>query len=725
MAEESSGQVEAASPLSFDTQKGVVTPFSMSSSTPGRTSDRRAGGGSFSARIASALRSGASPLLTLDAEGRCLYVGTAAADALGLHRASDLLGQTLWGDKAAAAGAQGVVTPEAVRDALATGRSVYREARHEARDRWLEYRIYPAKDGGVTLLLQDITERKQAESLERRNAYRLALIARVSHPPVGHAPLTDQLRTMASEVRRAFGVDACIIRVLDDTDNLALLASDGLPDAVLFPSIPVVEGGLSGEIIEKGRAVTIANTAEHPITSPFRLLGAAGYEFLAYAGAPLLVEGRVTGILGVYVEREPRRFSDTDLEHLQIVANYTAAAVENERLYRALEERTRQLATELSERARWETEREQLLADALDRAERDPLTGLYNHHAFYSRLYEAAAKAHNDGAAGVTLALMDIDNFKFFNDAYGHAVGDRVLQIAADALKACCAVVPQAVAGRVGGDEFALFSTKADVRSLTACLSGDALRIPYNPPGSASELPLRLSFGIASYPQDAATIGEAVALADVRLMGGKRGQFDEETEDARRMMGETTPSFGMLDALVAAVDNKDRYTRRHSEEVFRYAQLTARRLNLTNTELAGLKAASLLHDVGKIGVPDRILRLPTGLTPHEYDIMKRHAELGAMLVTAAGSWDSIVPAVLHHHERWDGAGYPHGLSGEAIPLLARIIAVVDAFSAMTTDRPYRQGMSPEAALAELAAGSGFQWDPACVRAFTEALEEGI
>ena len=175
----------------------------------------------------------------------------------------------------------------------------------------------------------------------------------------------------------------------------------------------------------------------------------------------------------------------------------------------------------------------------------------------------------------------------------------------------------------------------------------------------------------------------------------------------------------MLDALVTAVDNKDRYTRRHSEDVLVHCQAIAPQMGMCAQEQEALSAAALLHDVGKIGVPDRILRKPGKLTDEEYAAVRHHPLMGAVIVGAVPGFEAMLDAVRHHHERWDGGGYPFGLRGEETPLGARIMAVADAYSAMTTDRPYRKGMSPDKALFVLAEGMGTQWDPACVRAFLQ------
>ena len=385
----------------------------------------------------------------------------------------------------------------------------------------------------------------------------------------------------------------------------------------------------------------------------------------------------------------------------------------------------------ISERKALEAEREALLAqtetllaDALERADRDPLTGLLNHRAFHKRLKEEADDARNSGRT-VSVLLLDLDNFKFFNDAYGHAVGDDVLRRVSAVLQTACRAGD--TLARFGGDEFALLmpdvgsDTTADaVRARLTAGLGD---IRYTPPGSGSAVPVGLSVGVALFPAEAQTRLAVVQIADERLLRAKTGAgTDAEAQRLRAAMRQTVPGFSMLDALVTAVDAKDRYTRRHSEDVLTHSLRLADRLGLAASDRQTVAVAALLHDVGKIGIPDQILRKPGRLTDEEFEAVRMHPDIGAAIVAAVPGLAAILDAVRHHHERWDGAGYPGGLAGEAIPRVARLLAVADAYSAMTTDRPYRQGLAAAEARRLLEEGAGAQWDPACVRAFLAAQD---
>ena len=243
--------------------------------------------------------------------------------------------------------------------------------------------------------------------------------------------------------------------------------------------------------------------------------------------------------------------------------------------------------------------------------------------------------------------------------------------------------------------------------------------------GSDRIIPYSLSIGIACYPDEAKSRNELVYTADQDMYREKKLAHGANPvrKTARKPGSNSGESFDLLDSMVSAVDNKDYYTRAHSEEVTEYALWIAQELGLSEEAMKTIRNAGLLHDVGKIGIPDEILRKPGLLSDEEYDVMKQHPVVGAMIVSSIPGMADIIPGVRHHHERWDGKGYPDGLAGETIPLLARLLAVADTFSAMTTDRPYRKGMNWEVAISKIRQGTNTQFDASCVSAFTRAIDK--
>jgi diguanylate cyclase (GGDEF)-like protein/PAS domain S-box-containing protein len=363
-------------------------------------------------------------------------------------------------------------------------------------------------------------------------------------------------------------------------------------------------------------------------------------------------------------------------------------------------------------------ERERLLAEALERADRDPLTGLLNHRAFHRHFDEEADRSQREGKS-LVVAVMDLDNFKFFNDAYGHLAGDEVLREVARVLRQSCRSYD--TLGRFGGDEFVMLMPgmrPEEAFEFKGRLYARLKDVGFRPEGYDATIPLSLSIGIAVYPDEASTRLEVLDLADSRLRRTKTGGADtDEADRLRSTLTRSMEGFSMLDALVSAVHNKDRYTRRHSEDVMAYSLQIADELGFDEEFRKTVAIAALLHDVGKIGVPDHILRKPGALTAEEFEAVKLHPIMGAAIVAAVPGFEDTLDAIRYHHERWDGAGYPEGLPREETPFIARLMAVADAYSAMTTDRPYRKGMPAEKALSIITQGAGVQWDPNVAEAF--------
>ncbi len=322
------------------------------------------------------------------------------------------------------------------------------------------------------------------------------------------------------------------------------------------------------------------------------------------------------------------------------------------------------------------------------------------------------------------MALVDVDNFTLLNDNHGHRVGDAVLIAVLEELRAT--VPADAIIGRYGPDEFLVVVPAESIHALEPAVQGvcDALVDRSLDVDLPDRLPITISAGIASYPRDAASITVllstvAATLETAKASGGDRICVAGSDE---AMGAGAASSFDVLQGLVFAVDTKDRYTKRHSEDVARYALFLAEQLELDDATMASIRLAGLLHDIGKIGIPDQILRKPGPLTPDEYAIVKQHVVLGDMIVRDLPDIDVVRAAIRHHHERWDGQGYVDRLSGEEIPLIARILSVGDAFSAMTTTRPYRKALDVREAIRRLEDAADTQLDARLVTAFVTGLE---
>jgi diguanylate cyclase (GGDEF)-like protein len=355
------------------------------------------------------------------------------------------------------------------------------------------------------------------------------------------------------------------------------------------------------------------------------------------------------------------------------------------------------------------------------RADTDSLTDLFNHRYMSERLLAELEAARQRGAAG-QLYFLDLDGFKLFNDTYGHPAGDRVLRAVAESLRQ--AIPAGAVVGRFGGDEFVVLWPRP-VSPAEARAVGERLRdaVASVAAGLPAGIPLTASVGVASYPRDGQTLDALLGAADKALAAAKRSGGNAVAfadSEVPRLLASYGPTLTALASLALAVESKDRRTAQHADAAARLAGLLGRRLGFEGEDERQLRLGAVLHDLGKIGIPDAILLKPGPLTDEEWAVMRRHPELGYMILKEVPGIELAQDIVLHHHERWDGRGYPHGLRGEEISLAARIVSVVDAFTAMTSDRPYRRALSVEAALEELRRHAGTQFDPAVVLAL-EAL----
>ena len=352
----------------------------------------------------------------------------------------------------------------------------------------------------------------------------------------------------------------------------------------------------------------------------------------------------------------------------------------------------------------------------------DSLTGLLNHGAVVSLLVDRLEEVRQaQGRVGV--AMIDVDNFRLLNDTHGHAAGDEVLVRVADMVSAEAG--EGSVVARYGPDEFLLIvdgagvgETQAAVARLRAALSEVTFQF-----GASEPLPISVSVGICLYPEQAGSATElltagALAVREARASGGDGVRVARVAEEG----GATSGSFDVLQGLVIAVDTKDRYTKRHSEDVARYAVFLAKRIGFDPAHLETIHLAGLLHDIGKIGIPDTLLRKPSSLTSQEFEIFKQHVALGDAIVRDVRDVELVRSGIRHHHERWDGHGYLDRLEGEQIPFLARILAVADAFSAMTTSRPYRRALPIEEALKRLGDAAGTQLQEELVKAFIDGIE---
>jgi diguanylate cyclase (GGDEF)-like protein/putative nucleotidyltransferase with HDIG domain len=371
-----------------------------------------------------------------------------------------------------------------------------------------------------------------------------------------------------------------------------------------------------------------------------------------------------------------------------------------------------------------------LIRQLTDAAATDPLTGLANRRELH-RALEIELERSQRGDHQFTLILGDADFFKHLNDRLGHHAGDDALRTIASLLTTHKRRID--LAARIGGEEFAVLLPETG--SPDAFLTSEKIRSKLREAFAERPVPLTMSFGIAAYPQHGRTADALLRAADEALYAAKalgRDRSVVHSSEIAEILESASPSARVRDDahlatvlnLAEALDVRDTGTAQHSQTVGHYSKLMARELSLAPHRVERLRIAGVLHDIGKIGVPDAILRKPGKLTDEEWEHMRRHPETGARILGGSGL-DDIREWVLAHHERPDGRGYPHGLKGSAIPLEARILAVADAYEAMTADRVYRKALGPEIARTELNRCAGTQFDADVVAAFLRILDQEI
>jgi diguanylate cyclase (GGDEF)-like protein len=359
---------------------------------------------------------------------------------------------------------------------------------------------------------------------------------------------------------------------------------------------------------------------------------------------------------------------------------------------------------------------------AIRLSQTDPLTGLGNHRHFQEQLQLQVEHAAETDTP-LSVCLFDLDNFKLINDSYGHPAGDRVLeQISARLRQAGNAF-------RLGGDEFALILPGYGEKAASA----HAERLVQALASERTELGSTVGFsaGVATFPQHGRDRAELVRVADIALYwakaeGKNRVRLYEPDRPVAQHLHQLASGFdrgarlSAASALAGAVDARDAYVGDHSGRVADLAAACASRFPLPQEQVELIRLAGRLHDLGKVAIPEEILAKRGTLTAEEREVVERHSRIGFGMLEPLGV-EPVSSWVLHHHEHWDGHGYPDHLAGEQIPIGSRILLVADAYDAMLSDRVYRPRMTPEAAADELVRCAGTQFDPVVVDIFLEGL----
>ncbi|PKM84635.1 MAG: hypothetical protein CVU86_06285 [Firmicutes bacterium HGW-Firmicutes-11] len=334
----------------------------------------------------------------------------------------------------------------------------------------------------------------------------------------------------------------------------------------------------------------------------------------------------------------------------------------------------------------------------------DYLTGLYNRRYFE----DAKTKLDSDENLPLSVLIVDINGIRLINDAFGHSEGDKVIKEITEIMQENCR--KQDVLARTGGDEFTLLMPKTEHAEAYTTLT-DILRKceAYNKTLRSRGYDISLSIGYDTKSAPEENIDKVLKTA-------------EDYMHKRKLLNRRSSYSSLLSSIMATMYERSQETEEHAERIAELSRMMGKQFNLPQKSLDELELFSMLHDIGKVGIDDRILNKPEELTSGEWVDMRKHPESGFRIAMSSAELQSIGEYILTHHERWDGTGYPQGLKGEEIPLLSRILAVADAYDAMTEDRVYRKAMSKEAAIEEIKKGAGKQFDPHVVKVFLKSMK---
>jgi diguanylate cyclase (GGDEF)-like protein/putative nucleotidyltransferase with HDIG domain len=416
---------------------------------------------------------------------------------------------------------------------------------------------------------------------------------------------------------------------------------------------------------------------------------------------PLIAKGKIIGSF-ILVSKSPHAFSQRHIRLLEQLASQIAMPLENSQLY----------------------------ARAEKKARIDELTGLFNRRSL-DEMIDSEISRHSRYGGAFSLAILDLDGLKSYNDTYGHLAGDSLLKAVGVNIKN--AVRTSDFAFRYGGDEFAILLPQTPIDDALMVLERVRKRISDGV--DSSKMEVTASIGVACWPDDGISHNDIIAAADVTLYRAKRNGRNQtlcasgplsglSLAGAAAQSGDNIDGklSGIINAFSEMVDSRSYYTVKHSKKVTNYAVALARVLELDKEETLKIETSAMLHDIGKTAISSELLNKSGDLTEKEWEIIKTHPRLGANIVKQIPQLAYCAEPILHHHEKFDGTGYPDGKKGEEIPLISRILAIANEFAVMTSDRSYSETITHENAIREIKKRSGTHYDPYLVERFASIFE---
>ena len=522
---------------------------------------------------------------------------------------------------------------------------------------------------GIEGILVDITERKQDEKLQQV----LYNISKAANSPIN----LDHLYKI---IHKELGT-------IIDTANFYIALVDEKEDKIYFPyhvdekddDFPILNfstfNTITAYVIKTGKPLLNDNSQYEEMVTQGILtaMGTISDESI-WLGVPLQIEGKTIGAMVVQSYTNPNLYSESDIKLMEFVSSQVATAIER----KSSEEKIKHLSFH------------------------DALTGLYNRAYFEEELERYNFPRYYP----LSIVMLDVNGLKVINDTFGHSEGDRLLQHLSQVL---VSVSRQGdILARIGGDEFAIIlpSTSNDqaynfCQRIKKTCQQDKIKPIY--------LRLNISLGYATQEGEYKDINSILKAADRKMYQDKL--FSAKSREKH-----------FLEAFRIILAERDPHTEDHAQRLQELALSLGNKVGLSEYQLGNLKLLALLHDMGKIGIPDSILFKAYILTPSEWKKMREHSRTGYRMAKNIPDFAPIAQEILHHHEHWDGTGYPDGLKGEKIPLLSRIISIIDAYDVMQSVRPYKGSVTNTEALKEIKRCAGTQFDPQLVEIFLKIIK---
>lgn len=532
---------------------------------------------------------------------------------------------------------------------------------------------------------------------QQRNAKQLEFLNQIAKIAIGSTQLEAMLQDMTEAIRQHLLCEYIGIGVVNfQSKELDFKAEAGAPGATgggVLRRVPLGVG-IAGAAARTGQLMMIPDLRHNAQAIPVH---AGSVSALAL---PIVYAGQTLGVLNLE-SSEPRAFPPDRVQVLRTLADQIAIALNNSLGYQQMQQQ----------------------------AITDGLTGLKTRRYFMDELQRHWKLASRSGRP-FSVVLIDLDNFKLINDTHGHLEGDLTLTHLARVLEQKSR--SDSIVCRYGGDEFTILMSDANAQMASSLC--DRLKVWLATDPNLSERGVKASFGVASYPENGTTPEEVLRAADLSMYAAKDAggnQVVANAEAGGAAPPAAPPSGGQtnflaalpaLFALTIAIDSKDALGAEHSLRVSRYAVLLAQALKLSEEDQEQIRIAGRLHDIGKSAISAELLRKQE-LTPSEWGLLRSHPLTGAEMVAGLRGGEQVAALIAAHHEWFDGSGYPRGLRGDDIPVGARILALAEAFDAMTSSTSHRPALTYAEASLELERGSGRQFDQLLVRAFLRALHE--